>query len=463
MIVQHPRIRRAAAGLVPAAALLASPLVAQDAPTAPPPVRSTVPQAATPAPSPAAAPPATSPASDAAASPTRIRPEALNVVDEARDAARAERRTARSAASQAAAPSRQPAVAEAGPATSPAPAVAPATTPSPMTTPVTAAPPPSAAAAPDMVTSGDPAAATKVPRDDATALWPLFAILGVGILAIFAFLTLRRRRAAQDEVYEEAVYDEQPRAAEPPYVADPVPETAPVAAPLHEPEVAQRRERGLGTGNYGLTAPVIRPRLPLAAAAVPVASAEPPVAAAEDVSMTDAGAEDLAALVPGAPGGGRPWLEFAMRPIRAGTNADEALVEIELTVANAGGLPAEDVRISTFMLPAGGATEAEMQRLLHGNPGESAIQSTTIAPGEGTRIDATLALRKVEIGIAGEAFSPVVVADARYRLPSGEEGRTSASFLIGIASSGHLAPLPLDDRQMHEDLEARLHGAPHRS
>jgi hypothetical protein len=93
----------------------------------------------------------------------------------------------------------------------------------------------------------------------------------------------------------------------------------------------------------------------------------------------------------------------------------------------------------------------------------SAVEAPSIAPGEGTRIDATLAMRTSEIGRDG-GFQPVVVADARYRLPDGGEGRTSASFVVGLSSDGgELTPFALDHAGMHEEVEARLYGDPERA
>ena len=72
-------------------------------------------------------------------------------------------------------------------------------------------------------------------------------------------------------------------------------------------------------------------------------------------------------------------------------------------------------------------------------PGQSGVDPVTIEPGEGTRIDATLAALKADLG-AGEGFQPMVVADARYTLPDGTEGRTSASFMIGRSDGPAISP-----------------------
>ena len=60
---------------------------------------------------------------------------------------------------------------------------------------------------------------------------------------------------------------------------------------------------------------------------------------------------------------------------------------------------------------------------------------------------------------------PVVVADARYTLPDGSEGRTHAAFAVGLpeARPDDLAPFPVDRSSgLRENVEARLHGEPER-
>ena len=59
----------------------------------------------------------------------------------------------------------------------------------------------------------------------------------------------------------------------------------------------------------------------------------------------------------------------------------------------------------------------------------------------------------------------MVVADARYTLPDGSEGRTHASFAVGVAEGEGeaLAPFPIDRSSgLSENVEARLHGEPER-
>ncbi|MBX3561630.1 MAG: hypothetical protein KF780_07415 [Sphingomonas sp.] len=191
--------------------------------------------------------------------------------------------------------------------------------------------------------------------------------------------------------------------------------------------------------------------------AAPVAPASEPVAPRAAVHGADPG--DIAAMAASSqPVAGRPWLEFLMRPVRAGTDADKAVVEFELTVGNTGTVPARDVRISTWMFAAGeGSTEMERSLIA---PNDARRTTATIEPGDGAQVDAAIALPKREL--RGKVL-PVVVADARYMLPDGSEGRTSASFAVGLPNGEGLEPFAVDlPTGLREDVEARLHGEPQR-
>jgi hypothetical protein len=155
----------------------------------------------------------------------------------------------------------------------------------------------------------------------------------------------------------------------------------------------------------------------------------------------------VAAAVPA----GRPELELAMRPVRAGVTGDDARVEFELTVDNRGPVAAEDVRISTWMLAAG-SSEAEQGLIEPRDPADT--PPVTIAAGEARTVEASVALPTSEV--EGDAVLPVVVADARYRLPDGSEGRTSASFAVGVPDGEELAHFGIDNPSgLHDDVVAR--------
>lgn len=436
--------------LLAATSLPATPLLAQDAtigqppPTdvvvPPPPVTQPVVTQPAPAPIQTAPPPSATrptPTTEAPAAPAR------------QTATRTTRTTTTRSAptARASAPARQAAPARtAAPAPTAAPAAAPAAGPAP----VAAEPAATAPAAPTPFPV--PPEPTNASNGSPVGLWTWVILGGLLLLGAFAFLQMRRhrRRVGEDEVF----YDEAPVMAEPVFESSLA--TAPMVAPA-EPaiadEVAQRRE---------YDAPVDAVMASAALHERAAETAEEQVAVAEDVSVADADPADVEALAAGsAAPDGRPWLEFLMRPVRAGTSKDATVVEFELTVGNTGTATARDVRISTFMFAAGAAGESEMERMLIDPPADSALAGVEIRAGDATKVEAQMALPRE--GVTEGSILPVVVADARYRLPDGSEGRTRASFEVGIPSEGGLDPFPTDRTSgLLESVDARLHDEPER-
>ncbi len=317
----------------------------------------------------------------------------------------------------------------------PAPAVAAAPAPAPAAAaPVaaeTVAPP-----APVPVETAPVADAVPVVVDETGggSILP-FVLIGAALLVgALAFFALRRRRRASygyDETYyeEPAAYDE------------------PVVAP--EPSIARAAPFE--------PAPVIA-----AAPAFSAAAAAPaePSRIIEEANVVEADGADVEALAASSePVSGRPWLEFLMRPIRAGTSQDDAIVQFELTVGNTGSVGAKDVRISTWMVAAGQGTDMERSLIV---PAGAQVSEVDIAAGDGARVEGEVALSKT--GLGSEPVLPVVVADARYTLPDGSEGHTHAAFAVGLpGESDDLAPFPVDRSSgLLETVEARLHGEPER-
>ena len=433
-------LARPRTALLIGAALLATPAFAQEAPTqtvTPPPI------AVTPAPAPAPAPrivmtpsapivqpaPPPGPAPEAAPAP---RAERAAPRQTARQTVRETTRTAAPARQAAPAPAAAPADAPAAPvAQSPAPAAEPAA-------PVAAAPAPEIAAPPAAETTTTQTATSSGP----SPAWPW--LLG-GLLLLVAgaaAMLLMRRRRDENDLVEDRVYEEPvaPQAYEAPVAAAPI-----AAAPVIEP----RRAPELSPFMAATAAATVAP-----AAMAPTAEAAAHVAA----ELAEPETEDLAGITDApAPVANRPWLEFGLRPVRAGTSEEEALVDVELTVGNSGDVPARNVRISTFMLAD--AEAGEMESLLTGRATDTAVPPVTIEPGDGTRVDAHLAVPKGEMG---RVFNPVVVAEARYTLPDGREGRTSAMFKIGRPSPVLEGVGPIGSTRPHmvEDVEAELLGTP---
>jgi MYXO-CTERM domain-containing protein len=152
----------------------------------------------------------------------------------------------------------------------------------------------------------------------------------------------------------------------------------------------------------------------------------------------------------------RPWLELLLQPARAGVEGEDAVVEFLLTIDNRGSAPAEDVRISTWLVAGGDAQGAEIERA------PAAELPSAIPAGEGRSIQTQVALPTG--GMGRDAILPVVVAEARYTLPDGREGRTSASFAVGVPDGEELAHFSIREPSgLHEGVIARPLGEPERA
>jgi Meckel syndrome type 1 protein len=424
------QLRPATAALFAALVLPTAPVFAQDTLTAPPPPVIVAPPPVIAAPPPVTATPAPPPVATPRVTP-RPTPAPAPV------ARSTTRTTTRTTTTRTAAP--------AGTATrAPAPAAAPAPAPVAQAPAETASPPapietlPPPAAPEETVPAGQ--AQSTAPRT------PLPWIIGGGLLllALISGYLLFFSRRRTDEVYETHYEPAPPReevAREPSFV--PPIEVAPVAAaePVFFRPVAD---------------PVPEPR----AAMQPVADEPTALPPPEEVSVAEADQADIEALAASsAPVAGRPWLEFLMRPLRAGTNRDNTIVQFELTVGNTGNVDARNVRISTWVVAAGEGTDMERSLIV---PADAHVEAVNIDAGEGATVEAKIGLAKDGID---ETVLPVVVADARYTLPDGTEGRTHASFAVGVpaAESGELEPF-LTDRSsgLRENVEARLYGEPER-
>jgi hypothetical protein len=418
---QHPHpLRPATAALFAALAFSTAPVFAQEV-TAPPPAPVIVapPPTITAPPAPVTVAPAP-PVQRAAPAPA---PQARTTPRAARPAAPVR------AAARARAPVRT-----AAPAPAPAPAAAPA--------PIEAAPAP-VAAAPLPAPAPIPAEPAPVPVEPAATTTSLLPwIIGAAVLGILVlgFLALRRRRP-DEEVYEET-YEE-------------TPEIVPVA----ELPAAPYAEPALAAAPFVPEPTFIRPAV---ADQVADDTHEPVTAASiEEIEVVPSDAADIEALAAeSVPVAGRPWLEFLMRPLRAGTSRDNAIVQFELTVGNTGSVPAKDVRISTWVVAAGEGTD--MERSLIEPPADATHSEVDIDAGDGARVEAKIAMSKDGLDAP---ILPVVVADARYTLPDGSEGRTHASFAVGVVEEdgSELQPFRIDTSSgLRENVEARLYGEPER-
>jgi hypothetical protein len=149
---------------------------------------------------------------------------------------------------------------------------------------------------------------------------------------------------------------------------------------------------------------------------------------------------------------GRPQIELSMNAVRAGVSDDDARVEFELTVDNIGSEAARDVRISTWMFPAGSRQGTDMERTLIDRPADATL--SRVDAGDAQRIDTAVELPTS--GIAQDSVLPVVVAEARYRLADGSEERTSAQFAVGVPIDDELAHFDVENPSgLHDNVEAR--------
>lgn len=436
-------MRTTRAALFLGAAFLALPAQAQDTPqqVTPPPIMTT------PAPAPAPAP---APQPQVVIQPSAPVVQSVPSVEEqqrgaaAADApAPAERRatatrttTTRTTTTRAGpAPARQaaPAPAAETPTAPPSPPIDPSAVPAPL--------PPQAETAPAPEAAAPVATDTTTTQTSSTAIaWPWLigglALLGLGIIA---FLFTRRRRN-EEAVTTETAY------AEPAYVA-PVAAAPVVVEPVAAPDAAVIAQ--VPPADERIV------RRELSPAIVPEVAAAEQV---EEAEIADASKDDLAGVADAAaPVSHRPWIELGLRPVSAGTTEEEAMVDFELTVGNSGDTQARNVRISSFML-ADEAESTEMERMLTERRADTIVPPVSIEPGDGTRVDAHLAVPK---GDLGRVFNPVVVAEARYTLPDGSEARTAAAFRIGRpAYEGGIGAIGASRPHVTDDLAAELYGQP---
>jgi hypothetical protein len=297
-------------------------------------------------------------------------------------------------------------------------AAAPA--PAPVAAEVAPAPiaaPPAPAPAPAPVAEAPPAAAEPAParteRNNGASFWP-WLLLGALALAGLLLFTRRRRRTADEVVYDE-----------------------PVATMESHHEPVMHRE----------PQPIVQEERIITVHDDPVHVG--PVAAAGRRRRA-AGSHEAA----------RPWLDLQMRPVRAGVGEDAARVEFELGIENNGSAPARDIRVQAWLLAGNSPSGTEMEGMLIERGDTPQLFETTLTPGDGRMVETSVALPRAELH---DAILPVVHAEARYTLPDGSEGRTAASFAVSVPMGEELAMFDVDNPSgLHEGVEARLYGEPRR-
>lgn len=166
---------------------------------------------------------------------------------------------------------------------------------------------------------------------------------------------------------------------------------------------------------------------------------------------------------PPPPVGPAPRLLIGLRPVRAGLNLLSATAECEVSVANAGDVPAEAIRLDVSLVSAHAEQDADLAVALARPAGRPAVPPFTLMPGEERRLRAVATLERRAVRPLVAAGSPVFVPIAAVRLhyQNGEaEGRATAAFAIGIERAGiaKLAPFRLDQPpRLHDNVAARRH------
>jgi hypothetical protein len=381
---QEMRHLRRAGVLIAAAALPATALLAQDMQPVPEAFQVEIPP-------PVATEPIELPAPEpVVVTPPAPAPVAVEAPEPAPAAASAARRTSQARATPRTATRAAPRPAQAR-AAAPAPeAAAPAAAPASAAAPAAdaaAPPPPAAAAPPAPAAAAAPAAPpAAAPEQGGGSSNMLWIALGALALGALAlFALMRRRRRIREDVYDETpAYAETAAYDETPAYDEPVHDEAPVKAAA-------------------------------------------PVAAVEE---------------------GRPALDIALRPIRAGVSGNDAIVEFELDVDNRGSAAARDVRVSTWMFAAG---ESEAERALIDYGDAERLPSIPAGRAEHLSSAVTLPTSRVE----SDAVLPVVVAEARYRLPDGSEATSTATYAVGVQDGEDLAHFAIDNPSgLHEEVVA---------
>jgi hypothetical protein len=168
--------------------------------------------------------------------------------------------------------------------------------------------------------------------------------------------------------------------------------------------------------------------------------------------LAPAPAAERAAAPPSVTGGVvsrrlRGWIDIDLVVREILFSADEALLRVDLVIANSGTAAARDIAIEAVTTNGGEQQGVELARFF-ARPAAAMVAIAELRPLSNTAISHELrmprgAIRAYEA--QGRAlFVPVLAVNAAYRVASGE-GRTSAAFLVGrdVPGSEKLAPLLL--------------------
>ena len=188
----------------------------------------------------------------------------------------------------------------------------------------------------------------------------------------------------------------------------------------------------------------------------------------EETSEPGPDAEVEAVAAPPVRRTGAPWLTVTVRPVRAGLNMVTAVADCEITVANEGGAPAEQVRTALTLLAAHAGQQVEIDAASAEPITRSVVTPFTLAAGEARtfRGVASASLHGLPTMRAGgrDMLVPLVLVNVQYRELTGVEQRVSQGFVVGVerVDSPKLAPFWIDSIRMIDQVAARPSGAPER-
>lgn len=273
------------------------------------------------------------------------------------------------------------------------------------------------------VEAPEPAAPAPVAAESGSNLpWIIGGL--VALLALAAFLLLRRRRPVEE--VEEVFVQPAPLPADlPPSAPEPIAAPAPVEA--------------------------ARPPISATMPSTPTAPDPAPAAAA---LAADPVAEPRAASATAA--AERPWLDMDMAVSQARYSLMGLTIAYSLILHNRGDRAAQDILIRGVVGNAGAQQQALLQGFFSGQDGLPLHSAVSIAPGETRQLTGELRLSPdqivpVEMG-QRSLLIPLAAFDLAYRWesPEGEpmgHGRTARAFIVGQEQeppADRLAPLRLD-------------------
>lgn len=163
---------------------------------------------------------------------------------------------------------------------------------------------------------------------------------------------------------------------------------------------------------------------------------------------------ELANAAPGIAHAGRPWVDVSVRVTRTGMIEEGLEVEFILGLENNGSMPAEDVWISSFIVPPDAFEEQQLQGA--GARSGQARLPVPIEPGETKRVASSAVLARDSFR---ELISPVLVISAEYALPGGTNAVTTAAFEVGAAKGCQLGPFDVENPAgLHAEVKVTPHG-----